>query len=316
MATTAFLFPGQGSQSVGMLGGLDEFDASVRATFDEAGQALGRDLGQLVREGPAEELNRTEWTQPVMLAGDIALWRIYRGQGGSMPAAMAGHSLGEYAALVAAESLDFSDALRIVHRRGQLMQAAVGEGEGSMAAILGLDDAEVERVCAEVSTPDALVVAANYNAPGQIAIAGKAEGVKRAVDACSEAGARRAVVLPVSVPSHTPLMESATAHLAEALAAVEVNPPVCPVLHNLDCRARSEPDEIRRALVDQLTHPVRWTGTIRSLIDSGIGRFFECGPGRVLCGLGKRVDRSAEWIAMEQIESLRAAAHSPSSPND
>lgn len=305
MGNTAFLFPGQGSQSVGMLGGLEEFDAFIRSTFDEAGEALGRDLGRLVREGPAEDLNRTEWTQPAMLAADIALWRIYRAQGGAMPAAVAGHSLGEYAALVAAEAMQFADAIRIVHRRGQLMQAAVGEGEGAMAAVLGLDDADVERICAEVSTPEALVVAANYNAPGQIVVAGSAEGVRLAVDACTEAGARRAVVLPVSVPSHTPLMESATGALADTLAGIEIAAPACPVLHNLDRQVRSEPDEIRRALVDQLTHPVHWTGTIRSLIEQGADRFYECGPGRVLSGLGKRTDRSAEWIPLEKIDALR-----------
>lgn len=306
MGNTAILFPGQGSQSVGMLAGLEEFDETIQATFAEAGEALGQDLAALVREGPGEQLNRTEWTQPAMLAGDIALWRVYRSQGGAMPAAMAGHSLGEYAALVAAESLDFADAVRVVHRRGQLMQSAVGEGEGSMAAILGLDDADLERICQEVSTADSVVVPANYNAPGQIVIAGAADAVSRAVDACSEAGARRAVVLPVSVPSHTPLMAPATAGLADELASVSIKAPACPVLHNLDRQARTEPEEIRRALVDQLTHPVHWTGTIRSMIDSGSDRFIECGPGRVLCGLGKRIDRGAEWIALEQIESLRA----------
>ncbi|MBY6205818.1 ACP S-malonyltransferase [Halomonas denitrificans] len=308
MAKTAFLFPGQGSQSVGMLTGLDEFDNAIRATLDEAGEALGRDLAALVREGPEAELNRTEWTQPAMLAADIALWRIYRQLGGSIPHAMAGHSLGEYAALVAAGSIDFADAVRVVHRRGRLMQAAVGEGEGSMAAVLGLDDAVVERICSDVSTDDSVVVAANYNAPGQIVIAGHAAAVDRAVEACSAAGARRALRLPVSVPSHTPLMRTATEDLAAALAEIDVRAPTCPVLHNLDRAPREAPDDIRRALVDQLTHPVHWTGTIRSLVDDGVARFLECGPGRVLCGLGKRIDRAADWIALEQAGALHDAA--------
>lgn len=305
MGNTAILFPGQGSQSVGMLTGLEEFDAVVRATFDEAGEALGHDLGALVREGPESELNRTEWTQPAMLAGDIALWRIYRAAGAAGPTAMAGHSLGEYAALVAADAMDFSDAIRVVRRRGQLMQSAVAEGAGSMAAILGLDDAEVERICAETSTTDSVVVAANYNAPGQIVIAGASAAVARAVEACSAAGARRAMVLPVSVPSHTPLMQPATEGLAEALAAIDIRTPSCPVLHNLDRKPRQTPDEIRRALVDQLTHPVHWTGTIRSLVDDGVDRFVECGPGRVLCGLGKRIERQAEWQPLDGLEALR-----------
>ncbi len=308
MAKTAFLFPGQGSQSVGMLSGLDGYDNEIRATFDEAGEALGRDLGTLVQEGPEAELNCTEWTQPAMLAGDIALWRIHRRLGGTAPNAMAGHSLGEYAALVAAGSIDFSDAVRIVHHRGTLMQAAVAEGEGSMAAILGLDDADVERICGDISTADSVVVAANYNAPGQIVIAGHAGAVDRAVEACSEAGARRAMKLPVSVPSHTPLMRSATDGLADALADIIVRAPACPVLHNLDRKPREAPDAIRRALVDQLTHPVHWTGTIRSLVDDGFGRFAECGPGRVLCGLGKRIERSADWIALEQGGALSRVA--------
>ncbi len=308
MAKTAFLFPGQGSQSVGMLSGLDDYENAIRATFDEAGEALGRDLGALVREGPESELNRTEWTQPAMLAADIALWRIHRQLGGPMPDAMAGHSLGEYAALVAAGSIGYTDAIRVVHRRGRLMQAAVAEGEGSMAAVLGLDDADVERICGEVSAADSVVVAANYNAPGQIVIAGHATAVDRAVDACSAAGARRAMKLPVSVPSHTPLMQSATDDLADALADIEVRAPGCPVLHNLDRKPRDAPASIRRALVDQLTHPVHWTGTIRSLVDDGFARFVECGPGRVLCGLGKRIERSADWLALEQAGALGDAA--------
>jgi len=306
MGNTAILFPGQGSQSVGMLTGMQEFDAIIRATFDEAGDALARDLGALVREGPERELDRTEWTQPAMLAGDIALWRIYRQQGAEAPLAMAGHSLGEYAALVAADALDFQDAIRIVHRRGRLMQGSVAEGEGGMAAILGLDDAEIERICAETTSSDSTVVAANYNAPGQLVIAGARDAVTRAVEACKAAGARRAMVLSVSVPAHSPLMQPAAGPLADALARVEVRSPAWPVLHNVDRRPRQQPDEIRSALVDQLTRPVHWTGTIRSLIDDGVDRFVECGPGRVLSGLGKRIERGATWRPLDDLDTLRA----------
>lgn len=291
-----------------MLGGLEEFDELVRSTFEEASEALGRDLAGLVREGPEDELNRTEWTQPAVLAANIALWRIYRAQGGAMPSAMAGHSLGEYAALVAAGALDFADAVRIVHRRGQLMQEAVAEGAGSMAAILGLDDEDVRRVCNETSTADSLVVAANFNAPGQVVIAGHRDAVARAVDACSAAGARRAMLLPVSVPSHTPLMLPATEPLKEILATIELRSPEVAVVHNLDREPRSEADAIRAALVDQLTHPVNWTGTIRRLVDEGVERFVECGPGRVLCGLGKRIERSADWMPLDDLAALRGLA--------
>lgn len=288
-----------------MLGGLEEFDEVVQATLQEASDALGSDLARLVREGPEDRLNRTEWTQPAVLAADIALWRIYCAQGGEQPAAMAGHSLGEYAALVAAGALDFADGVRIVHRRGQLMQAAVADGAGSMAAILGLDDADVKRICQDTTTADSVVVAANYNSPGQIVIAGARDAVARAVEACSAAGARRAMVLPVSVPSHTPLMQPATGPLGELLAAIDVRPPEIPVLHNLDRVPRSEANAIRAALVDQLTHPVNWTGTIRTLIDDGVDRFVECGPGRVLSGLGKRIERSAAWMPLEDVDTLR-----------
>lgn len=291
-----------------MLGGLEEFDEVVQATLREASDALGHDLAGLVREGPEERLNRTEWTQPAVLAADIALWRIYRAQGGALPTAMAGHSLGEYAALVAAGSLDFADAVRIVHRRGQLMQDAVAEGTGSMAAILGLEDADVERICEETSRSDAVVVAANYNSPGQVVIAGHRKAVERAVDACSAAGARRAMVLPVSVPSHTPLMQAATGPLGELLTTIEFLPPNVPVLHNLDREARSEADAIRHALVEQLTHPVNWTGTIRTLVGNGAQRFVECGPGRVLSGLGKRIERSANWMPLDDVAALRGLA--------
>lgn len=307
MTETAAIFPGQGSQRIGMLADLAAESEPVKATFDEASGAIGRDLWTLVVEGPAEELNQTRWTQPAMLAADIAVWRVYRSRGGVMPKALAGHSLGEYAALVAAESLDLTDAVAVVHERGRLMQDAVAEGEGAMAAILGLDDEVVEQICADRVCSNKTVVAANYNSPGQLVIAGSREGVESAVNECNKAGAKRAMLLPVSVPAHSPLMRPAAEGLARALRMIEIKPPVCAVLHNFDLQPRDEPEEIRRALIEQLTHPVPWTGTIRQLIVRGTTRFLECGPGRVLSGLGKRIDRQAEWLALETPRGIENA---------
>jgi len=309
MSDFAVIFPGQGSQSVGMLGSLADDYPVVRATFDEASDALGSDLWKLAADGPAERLDQTEWTQPVMLAADLAVWRSYREAGGAMPKAMAGHSLGEYAALVAAGSLGLADAVRVVQKRGQLMQTAVPEGTGAMAAVLGLDDDQVAEAC-RATADGAVVVPANYNAPGQVVIAGEREAVERAVDACRDAGARRAMLLAVSVPAHSPLMQPAEKGLRSVLEQVEVRAPECPVLHNAGVAPRSDTEAIREALVLQLTHPVRWTGTIRELSNLGAIRFLECGPGRVLSGLGRRIERGAEWLALEASETLVQAARS------
>lgn len=299
----AAIFPGQGSQAVGMLADLAARHACVRATFDEASCALGDDLWLLVSQGPAERLDQTRWTQPAMLAADIAVWRAYRAAGGSMPCAMAGHSLGEYAALVAAGAIDFDDAVRVVHRRGELMQAAVAEGEGAMAAILGLDDAEVERIC----EAHAGAFAANYNAPGQLVIAGTRAAVEAAVADCKTAGARRVLMLAVSVPAHSPLMAAAEVGLRAALDSIEIRPPEIDVLHNADLEAHRDAASIRTALVQQLTRPVPWTRTILALRQRGVQRFLECGPGRVLSGLGKRIDGDVEWLPLESPESMAAA---------
>ena len=306
MTDTATIFPGQGSQAVGMLGGLADENELVRATFEEASAAVGRDLWQLVTEGPAEELDQTWWTQPAMLAGDIAVWRVYRDRGGEMPLAMAGHSLGEFAALVAAESMALGDAASVVHERGRLMQDAVAEGEGAMAAILGLEDEQVEQLCAD-SDPDRPVVAANYNSPGQVVIAGSRASVERIIEQCKQAGARRAMLLPVSVPAHSPLMAPAANGLEKVLKRIEIGPPARPVLHNVDLQPREDPESIRQALIDQLTHPVPWTGTIRELGARGATTFLECGPGRVLSGLGRRIQREAGWLAMESSQGIKQA---------
>ncbi len=303
LPSSAFLFPGQGSQSIGMLAELAGAAPVVGETFAEASEALGMDLWRLSQDGPEADLNRTENTQPALLAADIATWRAWRGLGGPMPSAMAGHSLGEYAALVAADALDFADAVRLVRRRGQLMQQAVPEGQGAMAAILGLDDAVLEGLCAEVAG-DEVVSCANYNSPGQVVIAGARSAVDRACEAASAAGARRALPLPVSVPSHCALMRGAADELAAELAAIEVRTPLVPVWHNADVASHAEADAIRDALARQLWQPVRWTRTIEALVAGGVTRFAECGPGKVLAGLNRRISRESAITALDSIAAL------------
>lgn len=294
----AMLFPGQGSQSIGMLSELAAVDSVVRDTFMEAGEVLGIKMWALVSDGPAEELNRTELTQPAMLAGGIAVWRAWKNGGGSIPRMLAGHSLGEYSALVAAEAMEFTDAVGLVADRGSYMQEAVPAGVGGMAAILGLDDDVVEAICRETAEGQ-VVTPANYNSPGQLVIAGHAAAVERAIHKCREAGAKRAMMLPVSVPSHCPLMEPAAKKLAARLEKIPIRAPAIPVLHNVDIMPRDDPGEIRTALVEQMCSPVQWTRTIGRMCDHGILHFGECGPGKVLCGLGRRIRREAEWAALE-----------------
>ncbi|TVR95670.1 MAG: [acyl-carrier-protein] S-malonyltransferase [Wenzhouxiangellaceae bacterium] len=306
MTKTALLFPGQGSQSMGMLAALASVYPQVQSTFVQGGEALGMDLWALVNEGPAEELNRTEITQPVMLVADIAVYRVWQARGGPEPEALAGHSLGEYAALVAAGAIGFADAVRVVAQRGRLMQEAVPEGHGAMAAILGLDDDVVAAICREAAEGD-VVAPANFNSPGQLVIAGDIAAVERAMHRCRDAGAKRAMILPVSVPSHSPLMQGAATVLGEALATIDIQSPATPVIHNADVSSHKDPDAIRQALVKQLHQPVRWTETIRALSQSGIQAMAECGPGRVLCGLGRRIDRTVNWLPLEQPELLDAA---------
>ena len=286
---TAFVFPGQGSQCVGMLKALAADHAQIVETFREASEVLGYDLWDLTQNGPEEVLNRTAVTQPALLAADVGCYRAWRARNGVRPAVMAGHSLGEYAALVCAEAMDFREAVRLVARRGELMQGAVPQGEGAMAAILGLADEAVEAVCRECAQGETLA-AANYNAPGQVVIAGTKAAVDRALVAARAAGARRSVVLAVSAPSHCGLMQGAAREFAETLAPVTLKAPVVPVIQNTPVAALSEPDLIREALVSQLFSPVRWVETIRLVAAwEGMSRIVECGPGKVLTGLDRRI---------------------------
>ncbi len=285
---TAFLFPGQGSQSVGMMNGLSQYP-EVRQTFDEASAALGEDLWKLATEGPVELLNQTTNTQPVMLAADIATWRVYLGQGGAMPAVMAGHSLGEIAALVAAGVLDFADATRLTRFRAEAMQNAVPEGVGAMAAVLGLDDDAVRVVCWEAAQGEVLEPV-NLNSPGQVVIAGNKAAVERGMALAKEKGAKRALPLPVSVPSHSSLMKPAAEQFRLHLETMQLRVPSVPVLQNADVQAFTDPAAIKDALVRQLHSPVRWVETIQALAGQGVERCVECGPGKVLTGLVKRIN--------------------------
>lgn len=300
----ALLFPGQGSQAVGMLGGQDA--TVVSETFAEASAALGWDVGALVGAGPAEELNRTEKTQPALLAAGIAVYRIWLARGAAAPVAMAGHSLGEYTALVAAGALGFADALKLVELRGQLMQAAVPAGTGGMAAVIGMADEQVEAMCAAYDGGEVLEPV-NYNAPGQVVVAGQSGALDWLVANGKAHGARMVKKLPVSVPSHCSLMRSAAEQLAEKLAGVSISAPSVPVYHNLDAKPRSDADGIRAALKEQLYKPVRWTQTITDLAGQGITMFCECGPGKVLVGLNKRIVDSAQSAALEDPAAMELA---------
>ena len=302
----AFVFPGQGSQSVGMLAELAEQHAIVREAFVEASEGAGADLWALSQGGPEAMLNRTEYTQPALLAAGVAVWRVWLAGGGAVPAQLAGHSLGEYTALVAAGAISLHDAAHLVRIRGQAMQEASPEGVGAMAAVLGSEDALVETVCQEVSS-DHVVVPANYNSPGQIVIGGHAQAVDAALAELTARGVRKAVKLAVSVPSHTPLMREAANRLAEAMNAYNWHSPRIPVLQNVDARVHHGVAEIRDALVRQLYLPVRWTECVQGLVAGGATRIAECGPGKVLSGLVKRIDRSVEGRALGTPAELDAS---------
>ncbi|MGL4604981.1 MAG: ACP S-malonyltransferase [Iodobacter sp.] len=299
----AFVFPGQGSQSIGMMNGWADL-AVVKATFAEASAVLGQDLWQMVAEGPAELLNATVNTQPLMLTAGVAVWRAWQAQGGAMPAVLAGHSLGEYSALVAAEALSFGDALQLVRLRAEAMQEAVPVGTGAMAAVLGLADAEIIAACAEAAQGD-VVSAVNFNSPGQVVIAGSKAAVERACEACKARGAKRAMLLPVSVPSHCALMRPAAEKLKQKLDTIVINSPLIPVLHNADVAAYSDPVQIKDALVRQLYEPVRWVETISKMAADGITVIAECGPGKVLAGLNKRIATEAQQVALVDAAALQ-----------
>ena len=304
--TTAIVFPGQGSQSLGMMKGFAD-NASVRQTFDEASAVLGQDLWAMCAEdGDAAAIGATINTQPLMLTAGVAAFRAYRAAGGAVPAFAAGHSLGEYTALVASGAIAFADALKLVRLRAEAMQSAVPEGQGAMAAILGLDDEVIVAACAEAAQGE-VVSAVNFNSPGQVVIAGAKAAVDRAIEILKAKGAKRALPLPVSVPSHCALMKPAAEKLAAALASVPVSAPEFPVIHNADVAAYTDPAQIRDALVRQLYCPVRWVETVRHLRAAGVDRFIECGPGKVLAGLVKRIDGEAANLAIVDEASMAAA---------
>jgi [acyl-carrier-protein] S-malonyltransferase len=306
--TLAFVFPGQGSQSIGMLAALGAVEPVVRETFADASAVLGYDLWQLIQSGPEADLGATERTQPAMLAAGVATWRVWLRHGGPRPAAMAGHSLGEYSALVCSEALDFREGIDLVRYRGQLMQQAVPLGEGAMAAILGLDDAGLELACREAAQGQ-VVEPVNFNAPGQTVIAGNAAAVARAMEAAKARGAKRAVLLPVSVPSHSSLMRDAAGRLAERLARVPLRMPSIADVYTVDVRTHTSPDGIRQSLTEQLFKPVRWADTVRAMLARGATTLVECGPGKVLTSLNKRIERrpDLQMLALEDPSSMAAA---------
>ncbi|MEH6636461.1 MAG: ACP S-malonyltransferase [Halioglobus sp.] len=303
----AFVFPGQGSQQVGMLAAAYQQFQAVRDTFAEASTALDYDMWDLIQNGEQQALNMTETTQPVLLTSSVALWRAWQEQSGGSPLIMAGHSLGEFSALVCAGALGFADTVQLVRQRGAFMQTAVPVGEGAMAAIIGLDDDLINSVCEEVAGRGAgLVSAVNFNSPGQVVIAGHTDAVAAAIVALKEAGAKRALPLPVSAPFHTQLMRPAGERLAEAIATVAITAPVVPVVHNVHAATETDPQKIRDLLVEQIYSPVQWTRCVRAIVAAGASRVVECGPGKVLSGLNRRIDKSLQSYSLEQPDALLA----------
>jgi [acyl-carrier-protein] S-malonyltransferase len=305
----AFVFPGQGSQSIGMLGKLAGESPVVRDTFEEASKVLGYDLWRLVSQGPADDLNSTERTQPAMLAAGIATLRLWRERRGAEPAIVTGHSLGEFTAVVAAGAIDFRACVDLVRYRGQVMQQAVPTGTGAMAALLGLEDPDVVAVCAEAAAAGGVVEAVNFNSPGQVVIAGEKVAVQRAIEMAKGRGAKRALELPVSVPSHSSLMKPAGERLAQKLASIEFRTPAIRYLSAVDAQEHRDPEDIRALLVKQLSSPVRWTTTTAALTAGGFRVIVECGPGAVLAGLVKRITRGGDTqtFALDSPESFQAA---------
>ncbi len=299
-------FPGQGSQTVGMLSELAESHNLVIDTYKEASEALGFDLWELVQNGPLEELNKTNNTQPALLAASVAIFRVWRQQGGVLPEVMAGHSLGEYSALVCAGAIEFKSAIKLVQLRGELMQQAVPAGVGAMAAVIGLDNESIASAC-ESAAQEQVVSPVNYNSPGQVVIAGNKEAVERAGLLCKDAGAKRVLPLPVSVPSHCALMKPAAEKLAQALSELDVNSPSIAVINNVDVVAETDPERIKDALVRQLYSPVRWTETVEKLAEQGIELEIETGPGKVLSGLVRRINKKIGALAVNDNAGLEKA---------
>lgn len=300
---SAFVFPGQGSQSVGMLQELAAAYPDVRRTFGEASTALAYDLWALVSEGPEERLAQTEITQPLMLTAGVAIWRVWRARCGTMPKLMAGHSLGEYTALVCAGALGFADAVALVADRARYMQAAVPQGQGAIAAILGLEDDVVRTICQDAAQGE-VVEPVNFNSPAQVVIAGNVSAVRRAIELAKAAGAKRALPLPMSIPAHSSLMQPAAAHLAARLSTVSFGSPEIPVIHNAHLQTVADPSAIREALVRQLASPVRWVETVQKMSAQGVKIFIECGPGKVLTGLNRRIERAAKCLAINDPATL------------
>jgi [acyl-carrier-protein] S-malonyltransferase len=304
--TLAFVFPGQGSQQLGMLSELAAAHPVIEQTFAEASEALGFDLWKMTQEGPEEALNSTENTQPALLTAGVALWRLWLEQGGAVPSVMAGHSLGEYTALVCADAMSLADGVRLVKLRGEYMQQAVPAGTGAMAAILGLDDDAIATACEAAAQGD-VVSPVNYNCPGQVVIAGEKAAVERGIEACKAAGAKRAVPLPVSVPSHCALMKPAAEQLAQALAGVELQLPRIPVVQNVAASVAADLYSLRSNLVAKLYSPVLWTASVQKMAAEGVETLVECGPGKVLTGLNKKIDRALNGISISDAAGLEKA---------
>ena len=306
MSNLAFVFPGQGSQKIGMLAELAEQNPIIETTFNEASEVLGYDMWQLIQQGTQEDINLTQRTQPILLTCSVAIWRLWNQKQGASPSQMAGHSLGEWSALVCANVIDFADGLKIVEARGKFMQQAVPVGQGAMAAIIGLDDQAILEACTEASALG-IVDAVNFNAPGQVVIAGSNEAVERAMEICKDAGAKRALPLPVSAPFHTSLMKPAADNLAEMVNSVSFRAPEVPIMHNVHAQNEQDPQAIKALMLEQIYSSVKWVDCVKQLKQSGVSTLVECGPGKVLSGLAKRIDRELTAVATESAADFDAA---------